>query len=122
MKSQCLRNIKKLSFPHRTVDIWNRLSEEIVAAENVHKLKEKQDKNRDRSLGAPLEPCKIQLDKHKQVYTHLLKRSSRFGSGGGGDGGGIFQFKQRDFLQHLSLHCHTIQLLHTEREREKKNN
>ncbi|MPC79678.1 hypothetical protein E2C01_074219 [Portunus trituberculatus] len=29
MKSQCLRNIKKFSFPHRTVDIWNGLSERL---------------------------------------------------------------------------------------------
>ncbi|MPC93925.1 hypothetical protein E2C01_089072 [Portunus trituberculatus] len=41
MKSQCLRNIKKFSFPYRTVDIWNRSSEEIVAAESVHKFKGK---------------------------------------------------------------------------------
>ncbi|MPC57534.1 hypothetical protein E2C01_051514 [Portunus trituberculatus] len=38
MKSQCLRNIKKLSFPHRMVDICNDLSEEIVTAESVHKF------------------------------------------------------------------------------------
>ncbi|MPC48048.1 hypothetical protein E2C01_041813 [Portunus trituberculatus] len=44
MKSQCLRNIKEFSFPYRTMDIWNGLSEEIVAAENVHKFKEKLDK------------------------------------------------------------------------------
>ena len=51
-KSQCLRNIKKFSFPHRTVDIWNELSEEIVTAENVHIFKERLDKFRygDRSL------------------------------------------------------------------------
>ncbi|MPC85800.1 hypothetical protein E2C01_080596 [Portunus trituberculatus] len=46
MKNQCHRNIKKLSFPHRTVDIWNRLSEEIVTAESVCKFKEKLDKCR----------------------------------------------------------------------------
>ncbi|MPC46755.1 hypothetical protein E2C01_040481 [Portunus trituberculatus] len=46
MKSQCYRNIKKFSFPHRTVDIWNGLSEEIVPAESVHKFKEKLDKCR----------------------------------------------------------------------------
>ena len=51
-KRQCLRNIKKFSFPHRTVDIWNGLSEEIVTADNVHIFKDKLDKyrNGDRSL------------------------------------------------------------------------
>ncbi|MPC55178.1 hypothetical protein E2C01_049109 [Portunus trituberculatus] len=46
MKNQCLRNIKKFSFLHRMVDIWNGLSEEIIAAESVHKFKEKLDKYR----------------------------------------------------------------------------
>ncbi|MPC32942.1 hypothetical protein E2C01_026278 [Portunus trituberculatus] len=52
MKSHCLKNIKKFSFPHRTVNIWNELSEEIVAVESVHKFKEKLVKCRygDRSL------------------------------------------------------------------------
>ncbi|MPC69214.1 hypothetical protein E2C01_063431 [Portunus trituberculatus] len=52
MKSQCLRNIKKFNFPHRMVDIWNVLSEEIVTGESVHKSKKKLDKFRygDRSL------------------------------------------------------------------------
>ncbi|MPC79971.1 hypothetical protein E2C01_074531 [Portunus trituberculatus] len=43
-KSKCLRNIKMFSFPHRMEDIWNRLSEEVVAAESEHKFKEKLDK------------------------------------------------------------------------------
>ncbi|MPC62702.1 hypothetical protein E2C01_056791 [Portunus trituberculatus] len=38
MRCQCLRNIKQFSFSHRTVDIWNRLSDEIVTAESVHKF------------------------------------------------------------------------------------
>ncbi|MPC47161.1 hypothetical protein E2C01_040896 [Portunus trituberculatus] len=46
MKSQCLRNIKKFSFPYGTVDIQNGLSDEIVTAESVHKFKEKLDKCR----------------------------------------------------------------------------
>ncbi|MPC29380.1 hypothetical protein E2C01_022609 [Portunus trituberculatus] len=33
MKSQGLRNIKKFSFPQRTVDIWNGLSDETVTPE-----------------------------------------------------------------------------------------
>ena len=43
-KSQCLRDIKKYSFPHRTVDIWNGLREEIVTAASIHKFKEMLDK------------------------------------------------------------------------------
>ncbi|MPC45669.1 hypothetical protein E2C01_039375 [Portunus trituberculatus] len=52
MKSQCLRDIKMFSFPHRTVDIWDGLSKEIVAAGIVHNFKERMDENRyeDRSL------------------------------------------------------------------------
>ncbi|MPC85571.1 hypothetical protein E2C01_080352 [Portunus trituberculatus] len=58
VKSQCLRNIKKFSFPHRTVDIWNGLSEEIVAAESVHKFKEKLDK------------CRYGGRTHTHTHTH----------------------------------------------------
>ncbi|MPC65434.1 hypothetical protein E2C01_059568 [Portunus trituberculatus] len=43
MKSQCLRNIKKFSFPHRMLDIWNGLSEKIVTAESVDIFKVKLD-------------------------------------------------------------------------------
>ena len=39
-KSQCLKDIKKYSFPHKTVDIYNRLKEEVITAINIHKLKE----------------------------------------------------------------------------------
>ena len=43
-KRQCLRDTKKYSFPHRTVDVWNGLSEEIVtAAASVQKFKEMLD-------------------------------------------------------------------------------
>ncbi len=43
-KSHCLGDIKKYSFPHRTVDIWNNLKEEVVAAKSVHMFKERLDK------------------------------------------------------------------------------
>ena len=43
-KSQCLGDIKKYSFPHQTLQIWNNLKEEVVAAKSVHKFKEKLDK------------------------------------------------------------------------------
>ena len=51
-KSQCLRNMKKISFPHKTWISINRLSEEIVATDNVHVFKDKLDKLSygDRSL------------------------------------------------------------------------
>ena len=42
-KSRCTGDIKKYSFPHRTVDIWNDLREEVVVAANVHMFKEKLD-------------------------------------------------------------------------------
>ena len=42
-KSRCTGDIKKYSFPHRTVDIWNELREEVVMADNVHLFKEKLD-------------------------------------------------------------------------------
>ena len=42
-KRQCLRDIKKYSFPHRTVDVWNEFSEEIVTAASVQKFKEMLD-------------------------------------------------------------------------------
>ena len=45
-KRQCLRDIKSYSFLHRTVDVWNGLSEEIVTAANVQKFKEMLDKYR----------------------------------------------------------------------------
>ena len=31
-KSRCSKDVKKYSFPHRTVDVWNGLREEIVEA------------------------------------------------------------------------------------------
>ncbi|MPC08189.1 hypothetical protein E2C01_000766 [Portunus trituberculatus] len=40
MRSQCLRNVKKFSFPYWMVDIWNGLSDEIVTAENVVRIKQ----------------------------------------------------------------------------------
>ena len=42
-KRQCLRDIKKYSFLHRTVDVWNGLSEEIVTAASVQTFKEMLD-------------------------------------------------------------------------------
>ena len=42
-KSQCLKDTKKYSFPHRIVDTWNGLKEEVVTATNIRKFKEMLD-------------------------------------------------------------------------------
>ena len=47
-KVQCMRDIKKYSFPHRVVDTWNGLEEDVVNAISVHSFKEKLDKTRYR--------------------------------------------------------------------------
>ena len=51
-KSQCVGDTRKYSFPHRVVDVWNGLSEEVVTATSVHNFKERLDKWRhgDRTL------------------------------------------------------------------------
>ena len=49
-KDICRRDIKKYSFPHRSVNKWNELSEKIVKHETVHAFKEKLDNRyRDRT-------------------------------------------------------------------------
>ena len=40
---QCVKDIEKYSFPHRMVEKWNALNNEVVTAHNVHKFKEKLD-------------------------------------------------------------------------------
>lgn len=45
-KERCIRDKKKYSFPHRTVDLWNGLDEDIVNAESVHCFKARLDKAR----------------------------------------------------------------------------
>ena len=40
---QCMKDIGKYSFPHRTVEKWNALNNEVVTAHNVHKFQEKLD-------------------------------------------------------------------------------
>ena len=40
-KGRCLKNTKKYSFPQRTIDIWNGLSEETVTVACVHNFKAK---------------------------------------------------------------------------------
>ena len=45
-KSHCTKDVKKYSFPHRTVDSWNNLCEEVVTATNIHMFKERMDRYR----------------------------------------------------------------------------
>ena len=45
-KSQCIKDVKKYSFPHRTVDIWNDLSDKVVTAASIHVFKDKLDRYR----------------------------------------------------------------------------
>ena len=47
-KMNCKKDIKKYSFPHRVVDIWNGLSEDVVNAINIHSFKTKLDETRYR--------------------------------------------------------------------------
>ena len=42
-KSRCLKDTRKYSFPHRIVDSWNGLKEEIVEATIIHKFNEIMD-------------------------------------------------------------------------------
>ena len=45
-KGISLNNLKKYSFPPKSINIWNGLKEEVIMAKNVHQLKEKLDKYR----------------------------------------------------------------------------
>lgn len=52
MKKQCVKDVRKYSFPYRTVEAWNALNEEVISAHSVHNFKEKLDRWRcgDRTL------------------------------------------------------------------------
>ena len=39
-KISCPKDTKKYSFPHRILDPWNGLKEEVITATNIHKFKE----------------------------------------------------------------------------------
>ena len=41
--SQCIKDVKKYSFPQKTVDIWNDQSDEVVMAASIHMFKDKLD-------------------------------------------------------------------------------
>ena len=42
-KNQCLKDIRKYSFSHLTVDIWKELNEDVVTATNIHRFKDMLD-------------------------------------------------------------------------------
>ena len=42
-KKRLKKDVRKYSFPHRAIDQWNALPEEVVCANNIHKFKEKYD-------------------------------------------------------------------------------
>ncbi len=43
-KKRLKKDVKEFSFPHRAIDQWNILPEEVVCAKNIHKFKERYDK------------------------------------------------------------------------------
>ena len=43
-KDACTSDVKKYSFPHRGVEMWNGLSGEVVKATSVSQMKERFDK------------------------------------------------------------------------------
>ena len=51
LRDTCKSDIKKHSFPYRSIEMWNKLSEEVVCATSVSQMKEKFDKSgqRDRT-------------------------------------------------------------------------
>ena len=47
-KPRCRSDVKKYSFPARSIDVWNQLKDEVVRAGSVSSFKEKLDKTRYR--------------------------------------------------------------------------
>ncbi len=39
-KISCRRDVKKYSFPHRSISTWNELDEEIVCAKSIHEFRQ----------------------------------------------------------------------------------
>ena len=52
LKDNYRRNLKKNSFPHRVVDVWNNLDKTTVCAKTIHEFKTKLDNVRYRD-GTP---------------------------------------------------------------------
>ena len=65
-KIRGLKDVKKHSFPNRSLEIWNSLEEEVVGARNIHTFKSKLDEGRyrDRTTRALLNPCTLQVGKY----------------------------------------------------------
>ena len=47
-KERCLKDVKKFSFPHRIVDVWNGLPASVVNAKSVSGFKTELDRTRYR--------------------------------------------------------------------------
>ena len=45
MKDICLNDVRKYSFPHRSIDKWNKLSNDVVDAACVNQMKERYDRS-----------------------------------------------------------------------------
>ena len=45
-KTRCLQDVKKYSFPHRSIDAWNGLDSETVEAGCMHDFQAKSDRER----------------------------------------------------------------------------
>lgn len=43
-KGRCKGDVRKYSFPYRSIDQWNKLGDEVVCAKNIHIFKDKLDK------------------------------------------------------------------------------
>ena len=48
-KKRCVSNVRKHSFPNRSVENWNRLECEVVEAKNIYIFKSRLDKSRSES-------------------------------------------------------------------------
>ena len=46
-KETCISDIKKYSFPYRSIEKWNKLRSEVIEAECVSQMKERFDKYRN---------------------------------------------------------------------------
>lgn len=44
-KGSCKNDVKKYSFPYRSIERWNKLDKEVVNARNIHTFKERLDKS-----------------------------------------------------------------------------
>ena len=42
-KKSLKKDVRKFSFPHRTIDQWNALPEEVLCANSIHKFQDKYD-------------------------------------------------------------------------------